>query len=224
MADAQRRTTATSNGKKQFTLDLPMLSIQVRQPDVRLPHIEMPHIGMPHMPHMEMPGLSKQELGHYVDVARTFLPSRERMAYYGALGALAAFGVLEWPVAAAIGAGTIIAQRRQGAPAFGRPRATARAAKPSTPSGRATTTRRETTAAAKPTTTRRETTAAAKPSTTTAAKPTTTRRGTATTTAGAGGRKTTTTTAGAGGRKATTRKTTSTSSSTSRRKSTSPSR
>ncbi|WP_433435002.1 hypothetical protein [Nonomuraea sp. CA-141351] len=210
MAEAQRRSTATSNGKKQFTLDLPMLSIQVRQPDVRLPHIEMPHIGMPHM---EMPGLSKQELGHYVDVARTFLPSPDRMAYYGALGALAAFGVLEWPVAAAIGAGTIIAQRRPGAPAFGRPRTTAGAAKPSTPSGRATTTRRETAAAAKPTTTtRRETTAAAKPTTTAAAKPTTTRRGAATTTAGAGGRKTTT------------RKTTSTSSSTSRRKSTSPSR
>ncbi|MEQ4717570.1 hypothetical protein [Nonomuraea sp. B19D2] len=194
MAVAQQRgrATATPNGKRQFTLDLPMLSIQVRQPDVRMPHIGMPHI---EMPHMEMPRVSRQELGHYVDVARTFLPAPERMAYYGALGALAVFGVLEWPVAAAIGAGTIIAQRRPGAPMFGRQptrqpsraRETAPAAKeePTPPSKRATTTRRATTTA---------------------------RRGAATTTAGAGGRKTTT------------GKTTSTSSSTSRRKSTSPSK
>ncbi|MEV4106677.1 hypothetical protein [Nonomuraea sp. NPDC049695] len=199
MAVAQPR--ATSDGKKQYTLDLPMMSIQVRQPDVRLPHIEMPH--------MEMPRLSRQELGHYMDVARTFLPAPERMAYYGALGALAVFGVLEWPVAAAIGAGTVIAQRRpRQTPMFGRqpsrPQETAAAAKePTPPSGRAATTRRGTA---------------------------TTRGKAATTTAGAGGRKTTAgkTTAGkttAG--KTTAGKTTAgktTSTSTSRRKSTSPSK
>ncbi|MEV0230977.1 hypothetical protein [Nonomuraea sp. NPDC050786] len=195
VAQPRGRTAATSDGKRQYTLDLPMLSIQVRQPDVRLPHIEMPH--------MEMPRINRQELGHYMDVARTFLPAPERMAYYGALGALAAFGVLEWPVAAAIGAGTVIAQRRpRQAPMFGgqagrqpsRPQETAAAAKepePTPSSGRAATTRRKT----------------------------------ATATAGAGGRKTTAgkTTAGktAAG-KTTAGKTTSTS--TSRRKSTSPSK
>ncbi|GAA3257064.1 hypothetical protein [Nonomuraea helvata] len=194
MAVAQPR--ATSDGKKQYTLDLPMMSIQVRQPDVRLPHIEMPH--------MEMPRISRREIGHYMDVARTFLPAPERMAYYGALGALAVFGVLDWPVAAAIGAGTVIAQRRpRQAPMFGRqpsrPQETAAAAKEPTPtSGRATTTRRG--------------------AATTRA--TSTRGKAATTTAGAGGRKTTAgkTTAG----KTTAGKTTSTS--TSRRKSTSPSK
>ncbi|MBB6476328.1 hypothetical protein [Sphaerisporangium rubeum] len=52
-----------------------------------------------------------QETARAVETARTFLPPPERMLYYGALGALAVFGLVEWPVAAAIGAGTMLAQR-----------------------------------------------------------------------------------------------------------------
>ncbi|WP_433356660.1 hypothetical protein ACQP25_21020 [Microtetraspora malaysiensis] len=80
----------------QFTLNLPMVSLQFHRP---------------HMPHVEMPHMSRQEVGHAVDVARSFLPPPERVIYYGGLGALAVFGVLEWPVAAAIGVGTMLAQR-----------------------------------------------------------------------------------------------------------------
>jgi hypothetical protein len=50
-----------------------------------------------------------------VDIAKTFLPPPERLIYYGGLGALAMLGFIEWPVAAAIGAGTMIAQRARGA-------------------------------------------------------------------------------------------------------------
>jgi hypothetical protein len=60
------------------------------------------------------PQVGGREVGRAVGAARAFLPalpSRERLAYYGGLGALAAFGLLEWPVAAAIGVGTVIAQR-----------------------------------------------------------------------------------------------------------------
>ncbi len=39
------------------------------------------------------------------------LPPAERLAFYGGLGALAVVGALEWPVAAAIGAATVIARR-----------------------------------------------------------------------------------------------------------------
>lgn len=39
------------------------------------------------------------------------LPSREQTLFYGGLGAAAVFGVLEWPVAAAVGIGTEIARR-----------------------------------------------------------------------------------------------------------------
>jgi hypothetical protein len=39
------------------------------------------------------------------------LPPPERLAFYGALAAGAVFGIIDWPVAAAIGLGTIIARR-----------------------------------------------------------------------------------------------------------------
>lgn len=106
MAVAQSRARSS----KELKLDLPMLSIQVRPPDLRMPNLTMPHV---EMPHLQLPRMSRQEVGHAVDVARTFLPPPERIAYYGALGVLAAVGVLEWPVAAAIGAGTMIARRRR---------------------------------------------------------------------------------------------------------------
>jgi hypothetical protein len=37
--------------------------------------------------------------------------SSGRLAFYGALAAGAAFGIIDWPVAAAIGLGTVIARR-----------------------------------------------------------------------------------------------------------------
>jgi hypothetical protein len=99
----QGRDEATSNGKEPKRIDMPILGIEVRRRQVEMPHVSMPHVPMPH--------ISKQELGHYVDVARTILPPPERVAYYGALGAMAVFGAIEWPVAAAIGVGMAITQR-----------------------------------------------------------------------------------------------------------------
>ncbi|MEU6269435.1 hypothetical protein [Saccharopolyspora shandongensis] len=46
-----------------------------------------------------------------VNSVRENLPSPGQLAYYGGLGALAALSVIEWPVAAAIGIGTVVAQR-----------------------------------------------------------------------------------------------------------------
>ncbi|TNY34677.1 hypothetical protein EIO00_22610 [Thermomonospora catenispora] len=43
--------------------------------------------------------------------AASHLPPPERLAFYGGLGAMAAFNVISWPVAAAIGVGTAIARR-----------------------------------------------------------------------------------------------------------------
>ncbi|MBC6460939.1 hypothetical protein [Actinomadura sp. HBU206391] len=70
---------------------MPLLTVQVRAPHV--------------------PRVHPRAVGHAVSSAQSSLPSAERMAYYAGLGALAAFGVIEWPVAAAIGAGTILAKR-----------------------------------------------------------------------------------------------------------------
>ncbi|HEY2947826.1 MAG TPA: hypothetical protein VGJ53_05410 [Micromonosporaceae bacterium] len=44
---------------------------------------------------------------------RSFLPPSERLLYYGGLGAMAVAGILEWPVAAAAGAGVWVATRGQ---------------------------------------------------------------------------------------------------------------
>ncbi|GHH68525.1 hypothetical protein GCM10017673_17660 [Streptosporangium violaceochromogenes] len=96
----QRNTAARRHGDGHdghaLTLNLPMMTVQFRPP-----HLHLPHVGM-------------QEAGHAVDAAKSFLPPTERMVYYGGLGALAVAGLIEWPVAAAIGVGTMIAQRARG--------------------------------------------------------------------------------------------------------------
>ncbi len=83
-----------------LTLDLPLVSLQVHRP-----HLSLPHLGGP-------------DAGQAVRAARAALPPPERVAYYGGLGALAVFGAISWPVAAAIGVGTVIASRARAA---GRP-------------------------------------------------------------------------------------------------------
>ncbi|GAA2893258.1 hypothetical protein GCM10010517_57760 [Streptosporangium fragile] len=98
---AEREAAEPATGDRSYTLNLPMLTVQVRPP--HMPHLRMPHVRMPYV--------NRQEASHAVHTARTFLPPPERLAYYGGLGALAVAGLIEWPVAAAIGVGTVIAQR-----------------------------------------------------------------------------------------------------------------
>ncbi|MFC0864470.1 hypothetical protein ACFHYQ_19445 [Sphaerimonospora cavernae] len=97
-SDATATPAAAEEPGRQFNLNLPFVRIQVRPPELHLPHIGLPHV-------------SRHDVGQAVDIARTFLPPPERLAYYGGLGALAVLGLIDWPVAAAIGAGTLIAQR-----------------------------------------------------------------------------------------------------------------
>lgn len=72
------------------TVHLPFVTAQFRLPAVRVP--------------------GREDLAHAGTRARGWLPPAEQLAYYGSLGALAAFSVIDWPVAAAIGAGTLVAQ------------------------------------------------------------------------------------------------------------------
>jgi hypothetical protein len=69
-----------------------------------MPHVGLPHVGMPHvgMPHVGMPRLPVP--------AGTRLPGG--LLWLGGLGAIAALGIVEWPVAAAIAAGTWVAEHR----------------------------------------------------------------------------------------------------------------
>jgi hypothetical protein len=58
-------------------------------------------------PQIPKPGQLVQAAG----AATSLLPPRDRLLYYGGLGTAAVLGVIEWPVAIAIGAGIAIAQR-----------------------------------------------------------------------------------------------------------------
>ena len=48
-------------------------------------------------------------LPSFDDMRRSMTP--ERLLWYGGLGTLAAFGVIDWPVAAVVGAGAYVAKR-----------------------------------------------------------------------------------------------------------------
>ena len=110
---AGSKPSALESSRSSVTVKMPLLTVQVRAPHV--------------------PRMRPRAVGHAVSTAQSSLPPAERMAYYAGLGALAAFGVIEWPVAAAIGAGTILAKRTlrkdpRTSSAGGAGRATARSA------------------------------------------------------------------------------------------------
>jgi hypothetical protein len=76
--------------------------------------------------------------------AAAYLPPPDRLAFYGGLAAAAAIGILDWPVAAAVGLGTMVARRAAARRESARPVPTARpegAEERETPSRPASTTR-----------------------------------------------------------------------------------
>jgi hypothetical protein len=60
-----------------------------------------------------VPGLAGRaaETRWAAQAVRANLPPTERLLYYGGLGLMATVGVLEWPVAAAVGVGVWLAGR-----------------------------------------------------------------------------------------------------------------
>jgi hypothetical protein len=66
--------------------------------------VPVPEVHTAHVPVPEAMGQARQMLARQ-------LPPPERLAFYGALAAGAIFGIIDWPVAAAIGLGAIIARR-----------------------------------------------------------------------------------------------------------------
>ena len=75
---------------------------------VRVPTLGMRSVHLP-APHAVMTGAVHGAAG-VSDAVRDRLPDGRHILYYGGLGALAAFGVLSWPAAAAIGSGVWIAE------------------------------------------------------------------------------------------------------------------
>jgi hypothetical protein len=89
------RASASGNG----TVSLPV--------PVVVPHLKVLHVPAPGMPHVSVSGA-----GHAL---ADRVPPREQLAYYGGLGMMAAFGMISWPVAAAIGVGIAVAKHARGA-------------------------------------------------------------------------------------------------------------
>ena len=58
---------------------------------------------------MHVPG--REDVTSAANAVRSQLPSRDHALFYGALGLSAAFAVIDWPVALAIGVGTALVSR-----------------------------------------------------------------------------------------------------------------
>lgn len=97
-ATTSKSTTATTarRSPQTATVNLPFVTAQFRRPEVHLPEF------------------GRENVTGAVNAVREKLPPREQMAYFAGLGLLAALSVIEWPVAAAIGVGSVIAQRSAG--------------------------------------------------------------------------------------------------------------
>ncbi|MBB5159374.1 hypothetical protein [Saccharopolyspora phatthalungensis] len=89
MATKQRKA-----GTEGTTVNFPGVTAEFHRPDHVIP--------------------TRDDLSGAAETVRGYLPSGQMLAFYGGLGALTAFSVIEWPVAAAIGAGVALAQRAGG--------------------------------------------------------------------------------------------------------------
>jgi hypothetical protein len=104
----QAKTSAARTPDRGATLPVPVVTPHLKVYKFRLPSAGMSYVA---------------DAGH---VVAGYLPPPERLVFYGGLGVAAVFGVIDWPVAAAIGVGTAIARRatrgHDGGARAGRPR------------------------------------------------------------------------------------------------------
>jgi hypothetical protein len=100
-----RKTTAAERGRepraRARAAGEAVVPIPVITPRVKVLKLHVPPPGMAYV----------EDAGR---VMASYLPPPERLAFYGGLGAAAIFGIIDWPVAAAIGLGTVIARRAVG--------------------------------------------------------------------------------------------------------------
>jgi hypothetical protein len=88
-------------------VNLPFVTATFRVPQFRAPQVKVPHLRVPEA--IDPRPLVSQARG-VATMFRSALPPPKQLAYYTGLGVLAAAEIVEWPVALAIGAGTVIAQ------------------------------------------------------------------------------------------------------------------
>jgi hypothetical protein len=120
-AAGAKATGATAAKARTASLTLPFVTAEFRVPDVHVPSIHVPHPTLPsahmpsaHLPRPHVPHVSG-DLTNAARVARSYIPPRDQLALYAGLGAGAVAGLIEWPVAAAVAAGTFVAKRAHSA-------------------------------------------------------------------------------------------------------------
>lgn len=118
-AEGQRRRTATVN--------LPFVTAEFRMPAMHMPsavampggvHLptSIPRPSLPtgplaRLPRPHVPEASRRQVTDAARVVGSHLPEPSQLALFAGLGAGAVVGVLEWPVAAAVAAATVVARR-----------------------------------------------------------------------------------------------------------------
>lgn len=96
--------TTEQRSPRTVTVELPFVTATFRRPEINLPAVRVPN---------------RQEVRFAAHTVQSYLPAPRQAVYYGGLAALAAFEVIEWPVALAIGAGSALmgrSERRQPRP------------------------------------------------------------------------------------------------------------
>lgn len=77
--------------RRGMTVTVPLTSLQIRIPP-------LPQVGIP-------------DIAAAAEKIRAAMPPAPELAYFAGLGLLGLFSVIDWPVALAVGAGTVIAQQ-----------------------------------------------------------------------------------------------------------------
>jgi hypothetical protein len=120
------------------TVNLPFVTAEFRAPDVHMPSVGLPHPSLAAIPVVRrvptphVPEAAGRQVTDAARVVRSYLPERGPLALFAGLGAAAATGIINWPVAGAVAAGTLVAQRsRRSAESQSRPSEKADTAKSS---------------------------------------------------------------------------------------------
>ncbi|GES09005.1 hypothetical protein [Acrocarpospora macrocephala] len=123
--------TETKNRSMKGTVE--KASMAKGGPDEELLELNLPMVSLQvHRPHMHVPHMDTSWAERMMRTGRAAIPPPEQLVYYGGLGVLAVLGAVEWPIAAAIGVGTMIASRAAGGAKMAKPMAKP-AAKPAPP-------------------------------------------------------------------------------------------
>ncbi|GAA1008199.1 hypothetical protein GCM10009556_021800 [Acrocarpospora pleiomorpha] len=114
--------TETKNPSMKGTVE--KASMAKGGPDEELLELNLPMVSLQvHRPHMHVPHMDTSWAARAMRTTRSAMPPPEQLVYYGGLGVLAVLGAVEWPIAAAIGVGTMIASRAAGGAKMAKPAA-----------------------------------------------------------------------------------------------------